>query len=120
MFLQIYTIVFAQIRIHQTSAPRRAGAHAHKLVIHERELVHFVWSLLNSKKLRKKIAVVWKNLPMGGLLDTQTYPWVNLSILETTLGYVFPDNHFGLSAIYIRHAAALVIGKTCYCCCNNC
>ena len=47
MFLQIYTIVFAQIRIHQTSAQRRAG---------------------------RSSVVFWKNLPTGGPLDTQDLP----------------------------------------------
>ena len=38
------------------------------------------------KNSGKSSVVVWKNLPMGGPLDTQTYPRVNLSILGTTLG----------------------------------
>ena len=38
------------------------------------------------KNSGKSLVVVWKNLPTGGPLDTQTYPRVNLSILGTTLG----------------------------------
>ena len=38
------------------------------------------------KNIGKSSVVVWKNLPTGGPLDTQTYPRVNLSILGTTLG----------------------------------
>ena len=70
MFLQIYTIVFAQIRIHQTSPqllavpPCSAGAPVHQCMhrcmhrpahvltnsLHEQELVQFVASLLKSEK----------------------------------------------------------------------
>ena len=38
------------------------------------------------KNSRKSLVVVWKNLPTGGPLDTQTYPRVNLRILGTTTG----------------------------------
>ena len=41
---------------------------------------------LSLKNSGKSLVVVWKNLPTGGPLDTQTYPRVNLSILGTTLG----------------------------------
>ena len=67
-------------------------------LLHERELVQFVASLLNSKKLRKVLSGCLEILPMGGPFDTQTYPRVNLSIFGTTLGYIVPDNHCGLSA----------------------
>ena len=38
------------------------------------------------KNSGKSSVFVWKNLPTGGPLDTQTNPRVNLSILGTTLG----------------------------------
>ena len=85
MFLQMYTIVFAQIRIHQTSAPPCSAAPycacaepprrhqcmhrpAHVLTnsLHERELVQFVASLLNSEKQRKVLS---------GCLEKFTHGW---------------------------------------------
>ena len=56
MFLQIYTIVFAQIHIHQTSPQLLAGtcscraAHVLTNSLDERELVQIVASLLKSEK----------------------------------------------------------------------
>ena len=94
MFLQMCTIVFAQIRIHQTSAPPcsasactgpRTCSRTHKRYMNE----NFISSLrlyLSLKNSGKSSVVVWKNLPTGGPADTQTYPRVNLSILGTTLG----------------------------------
>ena len=83
MFLQIYTIVFSQICIHQTSAPRRAGAGAHEL-FHERELVQFVASLLNSEKKRKVLSGCLEKFTHGwslGYSDLPSgkseYPWDN-------------------------------------------
>ena len=101
MFLQMYTIVFAQIRIHQTSAPPCSAAPycacaepprrhqcmhrpAHVLTnsLHERELVQFIASLLKSEKQRKVLSGCLEKLTHGWSLGyselpsgKSDYPW---------------------------------------------
>ena len=98
MFLESYTIVNPQIQftkplcrhaeLRRTAhvqnrrggtgarAPRRTVARAPRTCSQtcSQTLLHS--TLINSGK---SSVVVWKNLPTGGPLDTQTYPRVNLS-----------------------------------------
>ena len=78
MFLQIYTIVCGEIRIYQTSAwtePCARAARTHCMSENWSSSLRLDLSLKNSGK---SSVVVWKNLPTGGPLDTQTYPRVHL------------------------------------------
>ena len=89
MFLQIYTIVFAQIRIHQTSAPPCSAApycacaepprghqcmhrppHVLTNSLHERELVQFIASE----------AGLFLGISLG--LHPQEIPWSSPTSLE--------------------------------------
>ena len=82
MFLQIYTIVCAEIRIHQTSAwtgPRMCCTNS----LHERKLVQFTASRLKSEKLRKVLSGCLEKLTHGWSLGYSDLPSGNS---EASLG----------------------------------